>query len=132
MLSCYAPTYASSREQKEAFFDRSEDDEGRETTRGVFQRKVSDRARELWKKKGTVEEKWGAVKAALCEPAEVVLGFEARKQPDWFHESEAAIKPLLEDRNKLYSLWQSNGQSNGQERDWKKLALLRVTHPSKV
>ena len=48
---------------------RSEDDKGRETTRGVFLRKVSDRARELWKEKVTVEEKWGAVKAALCETA---------------------------------------------------------------
>ena len=36
---------------------RSEDDKGREITRGVFQRKLSDRARELWKEKGTVEEK---------------------------------------------------------------------------
>ena len=100
---------------------RSEDDKGRETTRGVFQRKVSDRARELWREKGTVEEKWGAVKAALCETAEAVLGFEARKrpQPDWFRESEAAIKPLIEERNKLYPLWQSTGQ----ERDQKKLAL---------
>ena len=98
---------------------RSEDDKGRETTRGVFQRKVSDRARELWREKGRVEDKWGAVKAALCETAEVVVGFEVRKQPDWFHESEAAIKPSLEERNKLYSLWQSTGQ----ERDRKKIAL---------
>ena len=97
----------------------SVDDKGRETTRGVFQRKVSDRARELWKEKWTVEEKWGAVKVALCETAEAVLGFETRKQPDWFHESEAAIKPLLEERNKLYSLWQSTGH----ERNWKKLVL---------
>ena len=75
-----------------------------------------------WKEKGTVEEKWGAVKAAQCETAEAVLGFEARKQPDWFRESEAAIKLLLEKRNKLYSLWQSTGQ----ERDRKKLALSRT------
>ena len=60
---------------------RGEDNIGRETTSGVFQRKVSDRARELWKEKGTVE-KWGAVKAALCKTAEAVLGFETRKQPD--------------------------------------------------
>ena len=36
---------------------RSEIDKVRETTRGVFQKKVIDRARELWKKKGSVEEK---------------------------------------------------------------------------
>ena len=69
-----------------------------------------------------MEEKWGAVKAALCETAEAVLGFEMRKQPDWFRESEAAIKPLLEEKNKLYSLWQRTGQ----ERDRKKLALSRT------
>ena len=94
---------------------RSEADKGGETTRGVFQRKVCDRARELWKEKETLEEKWGAVKAALCETAEAVLVLEARKQLNWFRESEAAIKPLLEERNKLYSLWQSTGQ----ERDRK-------------
>ena len=81
--------------------------------------RFSDRARKLWTEKRTVEEKWGAVKAALCETAEAVLGFEARKQPDSFSESEAAIKPLLEERNKLYSLWQNIGQ----ERDRKKLPL---------
>ena len=43
-----------------------------------------------------------------------------REQPDWFRESEDAMKPLLEEKNKLYSLWQSTGQ----ERDQKKLALL--------
>ena len=59
------------------------------------------------------------MKAALCETAEEVFGFEARKQPDGFSEGEAAIKSLLEGRNKLYSLWQSTGQ----ERDQKKLAL---------
>ena len=57
---------------------RSEDDKGRETTRDVFQRMVSDRARELWREKGTVE-KWGTVKTALCETAEAVLDFEKRK-----------------------------------------------------
>ena len=33
----------------------SEDNKGRETTRGVFQRKVSDRLKELWKEKESVK-----------------------------------------------------------------------------
>ena len=85
----------------------------------VFQRNVSYIARELWKEIRTVEEKWEAVKAALCETDEAVLGFKVRKQLDLFSESEPAIKPLLEERNKLYSPWQSTGQV----RDWKKVAL---------
>ena len=36
---------------------KSGDDKGREKTRGVFQRKVNDSTRELWKEKRTVEEK---------------------------------------------------------------------------
>ena len=61
-----------------------------------------------------MEDKWRAVKAALWKRAEAVFGFEVRKQPDLFHKSRAAIKHLLEERNKLYSLWQSTGQERDQ------------------
>ena len=72
---------------------RNVDDEGKETIRGVFHGKIYERVKELWKGDGSVEEKWESVKAGLCETAERVLGYETRRQPDWFRESEADLKP---------------------------------------
>ena len=31
----------------------------------------------------------------FCEGAEAMLGVADRKQPDWFRENEAVIKPML-------------------------------------
>ena len=59
---------------------------------------------------------WEVLKAAMCDEAEVVLGYEDRRQPDWFKWSETTLRPLLEERNQLYVLWLSTGS----ERDRKK------------
>ena len=90
----------------------------KETTRGVFHRRVYERVKELWNGGGSVEEKWESVKSGLCETAESVLGYETRRQPDWLRESEADLKPLLERRTRLYTLWLSTAR----ERDRKKFA----------
>ena len=68
-----------------------------------------------------MEEKWESLKAGLCETAESVLGYETRRQPDWFRESEADIKPLLERWTRLYTLWLSTAR----EGDWKKFVKAR-------
>ena len=49
--------------------------------------------------------KWDALKNALCESAKAVLGYENRRQPDWFRESEADLRLLIAERNQLYALW---------------------------
>ena len=46
----------------------------------------------------TVEEKWEAMRDTLSESADKVLGFEEKKQPDWYGESEATIEPALRKR----------------------------------
>jgi hypothetical protein len=38
------------------------------------------------------------LKAVLCDEAEAVIGYENRRQPDWFREREADLKPLFEER----------------------------------
>ena len=58
-----------------------------------------------WLHDGSVEEKWSVVKSALTNTAESALGFEVRRQPDWFNESEAIIQPALQCRNELYRQW---------------------------
>ena len=57
----------------------------------------------------------------MCNGAKAGLGFEDRRQPDWFRESEVDLKPLFAERNRLYALWLSSSM----ERDRKKYADAR-------
>ncbi len=61
---------------------------------------------------GTCEEKWSAVTSALVDTAEEYLGFQTRKQPDWFKESLTTLEPLLQRRSSLYSKWLSSGKES--------------------
>ena len=100
---------------------RSEDDLGRNITRSEFQDQVCKMTRELWNSQGTVEEKWAAIKTALCVSAKSILGSERKQQPDWYWESSAELKPLFVERNRLYSRWLSTKR----ESDRKKFARMR-------
>ena len=64
-----------------------------------------------WDMQGSVAKKWGVLKGALCYEAKAVLGYEDRKQPDWFRESEAALRSSIDERNRLYALWLSTGRA---------------------
>ena len=48
-------------------------------------------------------------KDALQKAAKCCLRLEKRRQPDWFRDSYNCLKPLIEDRNKLYARWVSTG-----------------------
>ena len=87
------------------------DDNGELTARGLYQQEVSQKLKDLWKDEDSVEKKWEAMKTALCESAESVLGLVSRRHPDWFMESEVSLKPLFEQRNQLYQKWLSTGRS---------------------
>ena len=52
------------------------DDDGQNTTRGLFQERVCSLAKEKWTAEGTVEEKWTAISSALTEAAQSILGKE--------------------------------------------------------
>ena len=81
----------------------SEDKQGRELARG---RCIGERIREQWDESSDTETKWSVLKAALCEEAKE-LGVEDRRQPDWFLECGAEIKPIIAERNRLHILWLS-------------------------
>jgi len=38
---------------------------------------------------GAIQEKWNALKSALCDGAEANLRHSKRRQPDWLHDSSA-------------------------------------------
>ena len=90
------------------------DERGRKMVRGKFVDKVCEQMKEGWCSDGTVEEKWGKMKAALCEAAGSVLGTACRRQGDWFEVSGSELR--LEERGRLQILWLSTGR----ERDKKK------------
>ena len=84
---------------------RCRDERRRETTKGRFVSGVFERMRGmtgLWRR--------SAMKTALRETAGSVLGSEGRWQPDWFRESEDALRPLFEERKRLHTMWLSTGQ----------------------
>ena len=96
-------------------------EEGQETTRGAYLRNVKEKLIEMWNDGSNVEDKWDVVKSSLRCGAEITLGYEDRRQPDWFRESEDHLKPLFVERNELYALWLETRR----ERDRKKLAEAR-------
>ena len=97
------------------------DRRGRETARGMYLRTVREKLHEGWDKESSVQEKWDTLMSALCNGAKAGLGFEDRRQPDWFRESEVDLKPLFAERNRLYALWLSTSR----ERDRKKYTDAR-------
>ena len=83
--------------------------------------KVCATMKEAWCSDGTVEEKWEVMKSALCEAAGSILGSANKRQEDWFRENETQLRPLFEERSRLYALWLSTGS----ERDKRKFARAR-------
>ncbi len=76
-----------------------------ESMKDRYLQEVLQRAGDSWCESAGVEHKWSAVKTALTNAAEEVLGKADRLQPDWFQESIAQLQPLLAARNAAYSKW---------------------------
>ena len=89
---------------------RCVDESGRETSMGSFVRVVEQELQTKWDETSTVQEKWDKLKSALCDGTKTELGYEDRKQPDWFRESEKDLKSLFSERNRLYVLWVSTSK----------------------
>ena len=70
-----------------------------------------------------MEEKWSAVRSALVNTAEEVLGEAGRTQPDWFRESLGGLKPLITARNAAYIRWVRSGRQG----DLSRLREARTT-----
>ena len=54
----------------------------------AFQEEIVSKTQAKWPHGGSAEEKWLAMRSALTEAAETVLGTGSRHQPDWFRESK--------------------------------------------
>ena len=52
---------------------------------------------------------WKVNKGSMVSAAGSILGFESRKQPDWFKVSSVVLSELIEKRNALFGKWLSSG-----------------------
>ena len=60
----------------------------------------------LWGSGGSVEEKGPSMKSALCEASQCLGG--DRRWPDWFQECSLVLKPLLQEKSRLYTKFLSS------------------------
>ena len=49
--------------------------------------------------------KWNIIRDRLLDASNTMLGLSRRHQPDWFTKAEDVLRPLIDKRNKLFSLW---------------------------
>ena len=87
-----------------------EDDRGMVTANGRFLESVRKGLKEKWDTGKNVEEKWNVLSSVMCDAAKEWLGYEDRRQPDWFRESEVDLKPLFAERNRMHTVWISDGR----------------------
>ena len=87
-----------------------EDDRGMVTAKGRFLESVRKGLKEKWDTGKNVEEKWNVLSSVMCDAAKECLGYEDRQQPDWFQESEVDLKPLFAERNRMHTVWISDGR----------------------
>ena len=59
----------------------------------------------------------------MCDAAKEWLGYEDRRQPNWFRESEVDLKPLFAERNRMHNVWISNGRAG-----WRALRLVGLVN----
>ena len=79
-----------------------------------------EKARELieegWKGAASGEKMWEAIKVGMVDAAEVTLGWEWRKQPDWFREKGGQLKEQIEKRNLLFHKWLRSNRNEDRQR----------------
>ena len=69
-----------------------------------------------WQGGASGAEKWKVIRDGLVSAGESVLGWETRRQPDWFKESASVLKELIEKRNMLFGKWLRSGRISDRQR----------------
>ena len=66
---------------------------------------VSEAVDGKWNVEVSGASKWEVIRDGLTKAAENVLGWEGRRQPDWFQENIANLQELIRKRNRLFTKW---------------------------
>ena len=59
---------------------------------------------------------WTVIKEGLLEASGEMLGWSSRKHPDWFIAAESILRPFIDKRNRLFSLWLRSGCHGDQQK----------------
>jgi len=99
----------------------SVDDNRELTAKGLFRGRVAESLKQAWRADAPADEKWTLLKTTLCDAAELTLGREIKRNPDWFTESKDDLDPLFRKRNEAHLQWLNTGK----ERDKKEFRKAR-------
>ena len=61
-------------------------------------------------------EKWEVIRDGFVGAAKSVLGWESRRQPDWFKENAPVLKELIDKKNLLFGRWLRSGENSDRQR----------------
>ncbi len=73
--------------------------------RAQFSKAVVDEVNREWSADVGGERKWKQLESGMKKSAEMVLGWEKRRQPDWFLDSIDQLRGLIQKRNALFARW---------------------------
>ena len=76
-----------------------------ENVREEYNKCVRESIVREWKTEENGIRKWEIMRDGMMTAAERVLGWESRRQPDWFQENVTTLKQLITKRNQLFSQW---------------------------
>jgi hypothetical protein len=81
-----------------------------------FNDKVCSLVEQNWVSELDGAGKWEVIRDSMAGAAEDVLGWETRRQPDWFKESSSALKGMIEERNELFGRWLRSRRNGDRQR----------------
>ena len=76
-----------------------------EEVREEYSKLVVDTVGEKWSSEADGVKKWETVRGCMQQAAEKLLGWETRRQPDWFQENITILQQLIQKRNALFARW---------------------------
>ena len=68
-----------------------------------YNKVVTEAVVDKWRNDSDGSRKWEIIRDSLTESAATILGYERRRQPDWFQESISTLKKLINKRNTLFA-----------------------------
>ena len=76
-----------------------------------FSQKVCELVNSKWNDDLNGSDMWDVIRDGMKEAAQEVLGWDRRKQPDWFQHNHKYLEELIAKRNKHFKQWLNSGKS---------------------
>ena len=76
-----------------------------DSTRHAFVEGALVKIKSKWNENMPAGKTWAVLKDGILESGRTILGIDGRRQPDWFRDNSAILKPLLSLWNALFTRW---------------------------